>query len=59
MAFAQPNVYITPPAAQGFQVHHDTHDTSTAQISGEKTWRIYEPIIALPLECSPSTAAQG
>jgi hypothetical protein len=53
MAFAQPNVYITPPAAQGFQVHHDTHDTLTAQISGEKTWRIYEPIIALPLESQP------
>ncbi len=53
MAFAQPNVYITPPAAQGFQVHHDTHDTLTAQVSGEKTWRIYEPIIALPLESQP------
>ncbi len=53
MAFAQPNVYITPPAAQGFQVHHDTHDTLTAQIAGEKTWRIYEPIIALPLESQP------
>jgi hypothetical protein len=53
MAFAQPNVYITPPAAQGFQVHHDTHDTLTAQIAGEKTWRIYEPLIALPLESQP------
>ena len=53
MAFAQPNVYITPPAAQGFEVHHDTHDTLTAQIAGEKTWRIYEPIIPLPLESQP------
>jgi bifunctional lysine-specific demethylase and histidyl-hydroxylase NO66 len=53
MAFAQPNVYITPPSAQGFEVHHDTHDTLTAQISGEKTWRIYEPIIPLPLESQP------
>jgi hypothetical protein len=53
MAFAQPNVYITPPNAQGFQVHHDTHDTLTAQIAGEKTWRIYEPIIRLPLESQP------
>lgn len=53
MAFAQPNVYFTPPAAQGFQVHHDTHDTLTAQIAGEKTWRIYEPIIQLPLESQP------
>jgi ribosomal protein L16 Arg81 hydroxylase len=53
MAFAQPNVYFTPPSAQGFQVHHDTHDTLTAQIAGEKTWRIYEPIIQLPLESQP------
>ena len=53
MAFAQPNVYLTPPAAQGFDVHHDTHDTLTAQVAGEKTWRIYEPIIQLPLESQP------
>ncbi len=53
MAFAQPNVYFTPPSAQGFQVHHDTHDTLTAQVSGEKTWRIYEPLIQLPLESQP------
>ena len=52
-AIAQPNIYFTPPSAQGFQVHHDTHDTLTAQISGEKTWRIYEPIIRLPLESQP------
>jgi bifunctional lysine-specific demethylase and histidyl-hydroxylase NO66 len=53
MAFAQPNVYFTPPAAQGFAVHHDTHDTLTAQLTGEKTWRIYEPVIELPLESQP------
>jgi len=53
MAFIQPNVYFTPPAAQGFEVHHDTHDTLTAQIAGEKTWRIYEPLISLPLESQP------
>jgi bifunctional lysine-specific demethylase and histidyl-hydroxylase NO66 len=61
-AYAQPNVYLTPPAAQGFEVHHDTHDTLTAQIEGEKTWRIYEPIVPLPLESQPfhsGTKVQG
>lgn len=53
LSIAQPNVYFTPPAAQGFHVHHDTHDTLTAQIAGEKTWRIYEPLIQLPLESQP------
>jgi bifunctional lysine-specific demethylase and histidyl-hydroxylase NO66 len=53
LSFAQPNVYFTPPAAQGFHVHHDTHDTLTAQITGIKTWRIYEPLIPLPLESQP------
>lgn len=53
MAFAQPNVYFTPPDAQGFAVHHDTHDTLTAQLAGEKTWRVYEPIVELPLESQP------
>lgn len=52
-AYAQPNVYLTPPSAQGFEVHHDTHDTLTAQIEGEKIWRIYEPIVPLPLESQP------
>ena len=52
-AYAQPNVYLTPPNAQGFQVHHDTHDTLTAQIQGEKTWRIYEPVVTLPMESQP------
>jgi bifunctional lysine-specific demethylase and histidyl-hydroxylase NO66 len=53
LSIAQPNVYFTPPSAQGFQVHHDTHDTLTAQVDGEKTWRIYEPLIQLPLESQP------
>jgi uncharacterized RmlC-like cupin family protein len=49
----QANVYLTPPGAQGFSVHHDTHDTLTIQIEGEKTWRIYEPVIELPIESQP------
>lgn len=49
-AFVGANVYLTPAGAQGLDVHHDTHDTLTVQIEGSKTWRIYEPLIELPLE---------
>lgn len=49
-AYVGANVYLTPAGAQGLDVHHDTHDTLTLQIEGTKTWRIYEPLVALPLE---------
>jgi len=51
--YLQANVYLTPPSAQGFSVHHDTHDTLTIQIEGEKTWRIFEPVVELPIETQP------
>lgn len=49
-AYAGANVYLTPPGAQGFDLHHDSHDTLTVQIEGRKTWRVYEPAVELPLE---------
>jgi ribosomal protein L16 Arg81 hydroxylase len=49
-AYVGANVYFTPAGAQGLDVHHDTHDTLTVQIEGGKTWRIYEPLVELPLE---------
>lgn len=52
-AYAGANVYLTPPHAQGFELHHDSHDTLTVQIEGSKTWRIYEPALELPLESQP------
>jgi hypothetical protein len=51
--YVQSNVYFTPAGAQGFEVHHDTHDTLTIQIEGEKRWRIYEPVVVLPQETQP------
>jgi len=51
--YVQAHTYFTPPGAQGFSVHHDTHDTLTIQIEGEKTWRIYEPVVELPIESQP------
>jgi hypothetical protein len=52
-AYVGANVYFTPPAEQGFDVHHDAHDTLTVQIEGRKTWRVYEPVVGLPLESQP------
>jgi ribosomal protein L16 Arg81 hydroxylase len=45
----QANAYQTPSAARGFAVHHDTHDVFILQIAGRKRWRVYEPLLELPL----------
>jgi hypothetical protein len=37
----QANIYLTPPGAQGFRVHYDTHDVLVLQVSGEKGWRLF------------------
>lgn len=45
----QANAYLTPAAAQGFAVHHDTHDVFVLQVAGRKRWLWYEPVVELPL----------
>ena len=45
----QTNVYFTPPDAQGFAPHWDTHDVFVLQISGAKRWSIYDTKVKLPL----------
>jgi ribosomal protein L16 Arg81 hydroxylase len=47
---AQANAYYTPRRSQGFGVHHDTHDVFCLQISGEKRWLVYAPLLELPLK---------
>jgi cupin superfamily protein len=47
---AQANSYYTPRRSQGFAVHHDTHDVFVLQVAGEKHWRVYEPLLELPLK---------
>jgi hypothetical protein len=37
----QANIYLTPPGAQGFRVHYDTHDVLVLQVAGEKRWRLF------------------
>lgn len=40
----QANIYLTPPGAQGFRVHFDTHDVLVLQVSGRKAWRVWDAI---------------
>jgi ribosomal protein L16 Arg81 hydroxylase len=37
----QCNIYLTPPGAQGFHTHYDTHDVLILQVQGEKLWRYW------------------
>ena len=46
----QANAYYTPASAQGFTVHHDTHDVFCLQVEGEKRWLVYPPVVELPLK---------
>jgi len=46
----QTNIYLTPPDAQGFKPHWDTHDVFVLQVSGRKQWSIYDTKISLPLK---------
>lgn len=38
----QANIYLTPPAAQGFRTHFDTHDVFVLQVEGRKRWRVWD-----------------
>jgi bifunctional lysine-specific demethylase and histidyl-hydroxylase NO66 len=56
---AQANAYYTPRSAQGLPVHHDTHDVFVLQVSGEKRWKVYEPVFELPLRNQRYSAELG
>ena len=45
----QTNLYLTPPGAQGFVPHWDTHDVFVLQVHGSKDWTLYDTPIELPL----------
>lgn len=50
----QANIYLTPPKAQGFRVHFDTHDVLVLQVSGRKAWRVWDAIpYAAPTRHTP------
>lgn len=51
--FSQPfqtNLYLTPPSAQGFSPHWDTHDVFILQVVGSKDWLLYDTKVELPLK---------
>ena len=56
---AQANAYYTPQSAQGFKVHHDTHDVFCLQVEGEKRWLVYPPVLELPLKHQKYTDEMG
>jgi lysine-specific demethylase/histidyl-hydroxylase NO66 len=53
------NAYYTPRGSKGFAVHHDTHDVLVLQVSGKKRWRVYEPLLELPLKHQRYSSALG
>lgn len=55
----QANAYVTPPAARGLAVHHDTHDVFVLQVAGAKRWSVHPPVVELPLRSQPWKAALG
>lgn len=36
------NLYLSPPASQGFSIHYDPHDVLVVQLAGRKHWRVYD-----------------
>lgn len=52
------NLYCTPVAARGFELHFDTHEVLILQLCGAKHWEAYEPACkSLLKQMLPATAA--
>lgn len=47
-ASVQTNIYLTPPGARGFRTHYDNHDVFVLQVSGAKSWRLYDEPVGKP-----------
>lgn len=44
------NLYCTPAGARGAPLHYDNHEVFVAHLHGSKHWRVYNPVVELPLE---------
>ena len=49
----QANAYLTPPGAQGFARHSDTHDVFVFQTHGRKQWEVVEDDVAREVLLEP------
>lgn len=49
----QANAYLTPPGAQGFAVHSDSHDVFVFQTAGSKQWEVHGPEGASDVRLEP------
>jgi ribosomal protein L16 Arg81 hydroxylase len=49
----QTNIYMTPGRSQGFPTHYDSHDVFVMQISGVKSWKLFNTPIELPFRGQP------
>ena len=56
---AQANAYVTPAAARGLAVHHDTHDVFVLQVFGRKQWAVHPPVVELPLRSQAWSSGLG
>lgn len=43
------NLYCSWEGHQGFDIHYDTHEVFLLQISGKKSWKVYNPVKEFPL----------
>lgn len=53
------NLYLSPPGAQGFDPHIDTHEVFALQVDGVKHWRLYGPAATLPLAEDKTSLARS
>eukprot|EP00903_Cladosiphon_okamuranus_P011091 g10467.t1 len=56
------NLYMTPPKSQGFEAHFDWMDGIVVQLTGSKTWVLYDEMVPFPrpdLKYKPASADLG
>lgn len=48
------NLYASPAGARSSPRHYDKHDVLVLQLAGRKHWRVYRPVVPLPLAHTPA-----